>query len=105
MVIQPIVENALIHGITPKRDGGKISIAAEEADGKIIISVMDNGNGFSKEVLEKINQSGHNSGLGFRSTDNRLKKYYGDGFGLNIVKSDFSGSTVTITIPNQPNGR
>lgn len=105
MVIQPIVENALIHGITPKRDGGKISIFAEEADDKIIISVMDNGNGFSKEVLEKIQQSDHNSGLGFRSTDNRLKQYYGKGYGLNIIKSDFSGSTVTITIPNQPNGR
>lgn len=105
MVIQPIVENALIHGITPKRDGGKIKIQAEEADDKIIISVMDNGNGFSREVLEKIHQSDHHSGLGFRSTDNRLKQYYGEDFGLNIIKSDFSGSTVTITIPNQPNGR
>lgn len=105
MVIQPIVENALIHGITPKRDGGKISIMAEESDNKIVISIIDNGNGFSKEVLENINQSDKNSGLGFRSTDNRLKKYYGDGFGLNIVKSDFSGSTITITIPSQPIGR
>lgn len=105
MVIQPIVENALIHGITPKRDGGKISILAEESDNKIVISIIDNGNGFSKEVLEKIHQSDKNSGLGFRSTDNRLKKYYGEGFGLSIVKSDFSGSTITITIPSQPIGR
>ena len=105
MVIQPIVENALIHGITPKRDGGKISILAEESDNKIVISIIDNGNGFSKEVLEKINLSDKNSGLGFRSTDNRLKKYYGEGYGLSIVKSDFSGSTITITIPSQPIGR
>lgn len=105
MVIQPIVENAVIHGITPKRDGGKISILAEESDSKIVISIIDNGNGFSKEVLENINLSDKNSGLGFRSTDNRLKKYYGEGFGLNIVKSDFSGSTITITIPSQPIGR
>jgi sensor histidine kinase YesM len=66
---------------------------------------MDNGNGFSKEVLEKIHQSDHKSGLGFRSTDNRLKQHYGEGFGLKILKSDFSGSTVTITIPNKTNGR
>jgi Predicted signal transduction protein with a C-terminal ATPase domain len=105
MVIQPIVENAVIHGITPKRDGGKISILAEDNEKEIVISIIDNGNGFSKEVMEKIQKSDNNSGLGFRSTDNRLKRYYGEKYGLEIVKSDFSGSTVTITIPSQPVGR
>lgn len=111
MVIQPIVENALIHGITPKRDGGKISIFAEEQKNGIVISILDNGNGFSKEILEKIQhsekvqQTENKSGLGIWSTDNRLKRYYGDRYGLEIVKSDYSGSTVTITIPTQSNGR
>ncbi|MDF3000057.1 MAG: histidine kinase [Bacillota bacterium] len=111
MVIQPIVENALIHGITPKRDGGKISIFAEEQKNGIVISILDNGNGFSKEILEKIRhsekvqQTENKSGLGIWSTDNRLKRYYGNGYGLEIVKSDYSGSTVTITIPTQSNGR
>jgi len=105
MVIQPIVENALIHGITPKRDGGKISIFAEEFRKTLVISITDNGNGFPKEVLEAIKQAENKSGLGFRSTDNRLKRYYGERYGLEIVKSDFSGSTITITIPTQPTGR
>jgi sensor histidine kinase YesM len=105
MVIQPIVENALIHGITPKRDGGKISIIAEEFQDLVIISVEDNGSGFPKDVLEKINQLENNSGLGVRSTAKRLKQYYGDCYGLEIVKSDFSGSTVAIKIPTQPIGR
>jgi len=105
MVIQPIVENAVIHGITPKRDGGKIKIFAEETQRGVVISIMDNGNGFSKEMLENIQQSENKSGLGFRSTDNRLKRYYGEGFGLEIVKSDYSGSTVNITIPTQFIGR
>ncbi|MEL7658811.1 MAG: sensor histidine kinase, partial [Bacillota bacterium] len=52
-----------------------------------------------------IQQSENKSGLGFRSTDNRLKQYYGEGFGLEIVKSDYSGSTVNITIPIQSIGR
>ncbi len=99
MVIQPIVENALIHGITPKRDGGKIKIFAEEYNREIVISIMDNGNGFPREVLQNIANSESKSGLGFRSTDNRLKRYYGEQYGLKIVKSDYSGSTVTITIP------
>lgn len=102
MVIQPIVENALIHGITPKRDGGKISIYAEEYKKVIVISIADNGNGFPKDVLEKIQQSDNKSGLGFQNTNKRLKRYYGERYGLEIVKSDFSGSTVTITIPTQP---
>lgn len=105
MVIQPIVENALIHGTTPKRDGGKISINAEENKKGIVISIEDNGNGFPKEVLDKIRDSENKHGLGFRSTDKRLKQYYGECYGLEIVKSDFSGSTVTITIPTQPIGR
>ena len=105
MVIQPIVENAVIHGITPKRDGGKISIYAQAYENKIVISIMDNGNGFPKDVLQNIQQSKNKSGLGFRNTDNRLKQYYGERYGLKIVKSDYSGSTVTITIPTQPIAR
>jgi signal transduction histidine kinase len=105
MVIQPIVENALIHGITPKRDGGSIHISAKEAGNVVVISIADNGNGFPKDVLLKIKCSENKSGLGFRSTDKRLKQYYGENFGLEIVKSDYSGSTVTITIPNQPIAR
>jgi ligand-binding sensor protein len=105
MVIQPIVENSVIHGITPKRDGGKIKIFAEETPKGIVISIMDNGNGFPKEVLDNMQQPENKSGLGFRSTDNRLKRYYGEEFGLEIVKSDYSGSTVNITIPTQPIGR
>lgn len=99
MVIQPIVENALIHAITPKRDGGKISIHAKCVQRKIVISISDNGNGFPKDVLDKLRYSDNKSGLGFRSTDKRLKQYYGEDYGLEIIKSDFSGSIVTITIP------
>ncbi|MGH4120539.1 histidine kinase [Clostridium sp.] len=102
MVIQPIVENAVIHGITPKRDGGKISIYAEEYKNEIVISIIDNGNGFPKDVLQNIQQFENKSGLGFGNTDKRLKRYYGEQYGLKIVKSDYSGSTITITIPTEP---
>ncbi|OAA89982.1 histidine kinase [Clostridium ljungdahlii] len=102
MIIQPIVENSVIHGITPRRDGGKISIYAEKYKEEIVISIMDNGNGFPKDVLLNIQQCENKSGLGFQSTDKRLKQYYGKQYGLKIVKSDYSGSTVTITIPAEP---
>lgn len=102
MVIQPIVENAIIHGIAPKRDGGKVNIYAEKHGENIIFYVADNGNGFPKDVLAKLKKPKYKSGLGFRNTDNRLKQYYGEQYGLNIIKSDYSGSTVTITIPTDP---
>ena len=102
MVIQPIVENSIVHGIAPKRDGDKVNIYAEKYSNEIIISIMDNGNGFPKDALLHIKQADNKSGLGFRNTDKRLKKYYGEQYGLEVVKSDYSGSTVTITIPTQP---
>lgn len=105
MIIQPIVENALIHGITPKRDGGKIKIYAEKYKNDINVFVMDNGNGFPKEVLQSLQQSENKLGIGFRSTDKRLKRYFGEHYGLKIAKSDYSGSTVTISIPTKPNAR
>lgn len=105
MVIQPIVENALIHGITPKWDGGKICISAEEHQDVITISVTDNGNGFPKKVLDQFAKGELEAGLGISSTDKRLKKYYGEQYGMEIIKSDYSGSTVTITIPTQLLGR
>ena len=100
MILQPVVENALIHGIAPKRDGGKIDIYAENQGEKIMIFVVDNGNGFPKEVLKRLKEkdSSNNSEMGLRITDKRVKQYYGEDYGLEIVKSDYSGSTVSITI-------
>jgi hypothetical protein len=106
MVIQPIIENAVINGITPKRDGGKINILVEEKNSNVIvISIIVNGNGFPKDIHDSTDQSENKSGLWIRSTDNRLKRYYGKEFGLEIIKSDFGGTVVTITISSQPIGR
>ncbi|AEG60320.1 histidine kinase [Desulforamulus ruminis] len=105
MIIQPMVENALIHGITPKRDGGKIKIYAEKYKDDIHIFVVDNGNGFPKEVLQSLQQPENKLGIGFRSTDKRLKRYFGEDYGLKVVKSDYSGSTVKISISTKPNAR
>ncbi|MEG6617026.1 histidine kinase [Peptococcaceae bacterium 1198_IL3148] len=105
MVIQPIVENALIHGISPKRDGGKIKIYAEKYKDHIKIYVSDNGNGFPEEVLQGLQQSQSKLGIGFRCTDNRLKRYFGENYGLKIAKSDYSGSTVIILVPTKTNAR
>lgn len=100
MTLQPIVENALIHGITPKRDGGLIKIYAVEAEASITIFVEDDGNGFPLTVLNEIKRNRDDKmSLGFRSTDRRLKQYFGNDYGLFITKSDYSGSIIAIKIP------
>lgn len=100
MVLQPVVENAVLHGISPKRDGGKVDIYAENHGEKITIFVVDNGNGFPKEVLKRLRDKDSTVGseMGLRITDRRIKQYYGEDYGLEVVKSDYSGSTVSITI-------
>lgn len=102
MVLLPIVENALVHGILLKREGGTIRITADSRENKIIIFVIDNGQGFSKEKLDELRESNFiaddNSSLCL--INRRLKNYYGEDFGIDVVKSDFSGSTVSITIAN-----
>ena len=100
MVLQPVVENAVLHGISPKRDGGKVDIYAENHGEKITIFVVDNGNGFPKEVLKRLRDKDSTVGseMGLRITDRRIKHYYGEDYGLEVVKSDYSGSTVSITI-------
>lgn len=105
MIIQPIVENALIHGITPKRDGGRIKIQVEKYRDDINILISDNGNGFPKKVLQSLQQENGELGIGFRSTDKRLKQYFGAAYGLRVVKSDYSGSTVSVSIPGKVSAR
>lgn len=105
MVLQPIVENAVIHGITPKREGGRIDVRAERNDDVIDILVIDNGNGFPREILDGINRNDKRLGIGFQSTNQRLKRYFGETYGLSVLKSDYSGSTVLISIPTHPIAR
>lgn len=105
MVLQPIVENALIHGITPKREGGEINIHGIKQNSCITITITDNGNGFSKDVLQKIQRSENISGIGFQGTNKRLKQYYGECYGLEIIKSDYSGTSIAIKIPTLPTVR
>lgn len=101
MIIQPIVENALIHGVAPNRDGGKIQIYATKDRDKIVIYIEDSGKGFPEDVLKDLKSSEGKLGLGIRNTDSRLKQYYGEDYGIDIAKSDHSGSIVTITIPTR----
>ena len=115
LVLQPLVENAIYHGIKERRGGGKIIVSGHEESGMMVFSVTDNGTGMSPERLEALRTSlaegtdipraqefpGHNgSGFGLRNVDQRIRLYYGQPDGLQI-ESGRQGTTVTFRVPSK----
>ncbi|KPU26953.1 histidine kinase [Caloranaerobacter sp. TR13] len=100
LTLQPIVENAIKHGIMEKIEGGTIEIKAisEENGTKLIVS--DNGVGIDKKYLERIfSNSNENTSVGLINVNNRLKNKYGEKYGLKIQSELGVGTIVTMTIP------
>jgi len=92
LLLQPIVENSIKHGILKKIDGGIISINVTSKENEVLVEISDNGVGF--ENAEK----SVSTGIGLKNTNNRLKLLYGKKYVLNIVSSN-SGSSVSFYIP------
>ncbi|MCR4746754.1 MAG: histidine kinase [Lachnospiraceae bacterium] len=111
MTLQPIVENALYHGIKNKRSGGKIVIKAAEVEDSIKLVVEDNGMGMLAENLERVRglidgtvaPSEDNSGFGIANVAKRLKLNYGEKTRINVNSEYGIGTKVEIFIPKQLN--
>lgn len=89
MLIQPLVENSIKHGIASAIEGGTIDVEAKESNGACIITVRDSGKGFQG--------AGDLSGFGLRSIQDRLRLLYGEEASLEIVQNDHS--EIVITLP------
>ncbi len=108
LILQPLVENALYHGIKNKRQGGTISIRARRkgAD-EIEIEVEDDGIGFTPEKLAQLrseleDDSGDiklESGFGIGNVNKRIRLYYGKPYGLSVQSEYTTGTCVTLVIP------
>ncbi len=99
LILQPIVENAVKHGISPLRGGGTISIRARLEDSPVhgeclCLSVHDTGGGMAREALIR----GHRPGVGLENVKNRLMRYYGDSGRLHITSDENGGTLVELTI-------
>lgn len=109
MTLQPLVENALNHGIDSYQTGGIIKIYIETTDQNLFIHVMDNGKGIEPDQLAAINSSLHDdgiskttdksSGLALVNVDNRIKLYFGTQYGLHIYSTVNIGTDVEIVLP------
>lgn len=95
LVLQPLVENALKHGIGPKREGGEVRIRAalDMETRRLRIAVSDTGNGFAPATDQR------ERGLGLANVEQRLSKLYDDAATLTVVSQPGVGTTVTIEVP------
>jgi len=97
LVLQPIVENAVVHGILPKEEGGCIEICIKREQRAMHFRVKDNGIGMKPEKKNSIYTQKYGSGVGLSNINNRLKKLYGKGLEINSISGD--GTEVTWCIP------
>jgi two-component system sensor histidine kinase YesM len=108
LVLQPIIENAIYHGISQLQEKGEIKIAVAIEDGNIVYRVTDNGYGIKPEVLKTILDrepvSAHGGGVGLKNVNERIKLCYGIEYGLEIVSELDVGTTVIISIPLNDSG-
>lgn len=103
LIIQPIVENAIYHGIKPKLSKGTINIEVYEIKDNVYISVCDDGVGMNKETLDELRKSlnvkNEKFGYGLYNVNQRIKLVYGENSGIEISSSLGQGTTVILKIP------
>ena len=102
--IQPLLENAIYHGMEGIYDDGEIQISIYEKNSLIHIDVIDNGLGMPPETIEyimhnKVVSSKRGSGIGVRNVNERIKLIFGNAYGVVITSELDEGTTASIIIP------
>lgn len=112
LILQPIVENAILHGLEEKRENAQVIIEVSVAD-DLIITVSDNGKGMSLKELDDLNERIHSqdslssidgekkrgSGIALPNINKRIQLLFGDRYGLNIYSSEGCGTDVELILP------
>ncbi|MGV8984415.1 sensor histidine kinase [Clostridium sp.] len=100
IILQPIVENAIYHGIREVDRNGLINVTAKRQGKNIIFTIRDNGDGFDLNLLqkEKSTKDVKLGGVGIKNVDKRIKLYYGEEYGVNIESIIGQGTTVYIIV-------
>ncbi|MBT3320389.1 MAG: histidine kinase [Clostridia bacterium] len=101
LVLQPIVENAIIHGIEPMETGGKLKLSVYRENENIIVKIEDNGIGMSKEELDHIYFEKSSRSIGLSNVKKRIEYFYGQQDLLTVISEKGVGTTVSVTIPKQ----
>src|SRR6516162_479688 len=95
MLLQPIVENSLKHGLAPKLEGGRIYLRTSNSNGRLHIEIEDNGVGISEEKMPHV----YVEGIGLSNVRERLRVLYGADFNLDINSHEGQGTRIKIDVP------
>jgi two-component system, LytTR family, sensor histidine kinase LytS len=99
--LQPLVENAVKHGLLSRAHGGTITISAEQAGSVVEIQVEDDGQGIPQEDMKQIFEHGFGkgAGVGLTNVNERLKNIYGQQYAIRIDSVEGKGTIIYVTIP------
>lgn len=99
LILQPIIENSIIHGLSQRDYEGSIKVKIFKEEDKIIVNIFDNGIGIEEKEIDEI-LTGKSQGIGVYNSNRRIKIYYGDEYGIEM-KSEVSQYTeTTIKLPS-----
>ncbi len=104
LTLQPLVENALYHGIKRKRGKGCIRITGQEDGGDVLLWIADDGAGMTEARLEELNramESGERLGFGLAAVHERLRLLFGSPYGLTLSSQEGAGTVVTVRFPRR----
>lgn len=113
VILQPIVENAIMHGFADQTEGGAIAICCREEDNRLLFEITDNGHGFEQAVYSPVasfaDEAGSSRGasflgVGLSNVSERIKLICGQEYGLGITSKPGEGTTVVITLPIMKGG-
>ncbi|MDA8335698.1 MAG: histidine kinase [Peptococcaceae bacterium] len=106
MTLQPLVENAVIHGLEPLKEGGAIGVKGRLCGDQVCLEIIDTGSGIPEELQKEIfglevrsGDRGHVSGLGLTNVFRRLQHYFGADCTLNVQSGPGAGTSVQLTFP------
>ena len=102
LILQPLVENAIYHGIRDREKGGKIMVSASMQGEILVIQISDNGFGMTAAQLAgilKASPDSKGSGIGVRNVSERIKLAFGEKYGLTYSSVQGEGTVATITLP------
>lgn len=112
LTIQPIVENAIYHGLEPKKGRGKVTINGVLTNNRLLLNIIDNGRGMEEEERNRLNkkiacgllsESKKGSGIALVNTNQRIQLCFGRDYGIYVYSTYGMGTNVQISLPNVTN--
>jgi len=109
LMLQPIVENAIYHGLDDSKPAMRITIASERAGSVLLVRIIDDGIGIEQAALTRLNESlaegtapgadRKQGGIGLKNVNERIKLHYGQGYGLFVNSAPGAGTEVVLRLP------